>query len=283
MANEDIANAISVLQDGSRMPTIADRLQQGILATLYLGRLMIHKDGLPAHAAFAGLVDTSHLYYDGNSQGGIMGGATTPFAPDFTRAVLGVPGMNYSVLLLRSVDWEAYSLIFNPAYANELERPLVMDLLQLMWDRGEANGYAQHMTTRPYENTPAHRVLLHAAVGDHQVSTFQAEVEARSIGAFARRPAAGRGRLSGTTQLWGIPAIRRFPFAGSAIVMWDSGPGHNGISPLTNTPPDEGEDPHENPRATPAARVQKSEFLKPDGRVVEVCGSTPCRSAAYMP
>ena len=31
-------------------------------------------------------------YYDGNSQGGILGGALTAVAPDFTRAVLGVPG-----------------------------------------------------------------------------------------------------------------------------------------------------------------------------------------------
>ena len=283
MSNEDVPNAISVLQDASRMPTIADRLQQGMLATLYLGRLMIHPDGLPANAAFAGLVDTSHLYFDGNSQGGIMGGATTPFAPDFTRAVLGVPGMNYSVLLLRSKDWAAYSQIFDPAYPDELERPLVMDLLQLLWDRGEADGYAQHMTTHPYPNTPPHAVLLHPAVGDFQVTTFQAEVEARTIGASARRPAADPGRLPGKPQLWGIPTIKTFPFAGSAIVMWDSGAGHNGVAPLGNIAPSVGEDPHENPRSTPAARQQKSDFLMPDGRVTEVCGTTPCHSAAFTP
>src|SRR3954454_7483057 len=116
MSDEDIPNAISVLNDGSRMPTLADRLQQGMLNTLYLGRLMIHPDGLPANSAFAGLVDTTHLYFDGNSQGGIMGGALTPFAPDYTRAVLGVPGMNYSVLLTRSKDWDTYAGFFNPAY-----------------------------------------------------------------------------------------------------------------------------------------------------------------------
>jgi hypothetical protein len=35
-----------------------------------------------------------------------MGGALTALAPDFTKSVLGVPGMNYSTLLNRSVDWE---------------------------------------------------------------------------------------------------------------------------------------------------------------------------------
>ena len=85
-------NAVSVLQDLGRMPTIADRLQQGMLDALYLGRLMIHPQGLAANpllqqARRGRSCRTGHLYYDGNSQGGIMGGALTAVAPDFTRAV----------------------------------------------------------------------------------------------------------------------------------------------------------------------------------------------------
>ncbi len=37
-----------------------------------------------------------------------------------------------------------------------------------------------------------------------------------------------------------------------------------------------GEDPHGDPRNDPDARAQKSEFLKPDGAVVDVCGGAPC-------
>ena len=48
------------------------------------------------------MIDTSKLYYNGNSQGGILGGAFTAISPDATRTTLGVPGMNYSVLLNRS-------------------------------------------------------------------------------------------------------------------------------------------------------------------------------------
>jgi hypothetical protein len=108
-------------------------------------------------------------------------------------------------------------------------------------------------------------------------------VMARTIGASGRVPAAADGRLPGK-QLWGIPAIKTFPFAGSAIVLWDSGPGHNAPAPLTNLPPRDGEDPHENPRSTAAARLQKSEFLKPGGAVVEVCpAGAPCHSDAYTP
>ena len=47
--------------------------------TLYLGRLLAHPQGFAANAAFQGpggqaLLDTSNLYFDSNSQGGILGG-----------------------------------------------------------------------------------------------------------------------------------------------------------------------------------------------------------------
>ena len=85
-----------------------------MLNFLLLGRLMIHPQGLAADPAFqvarrTPLIDTGALFYDGNSQGGIIGGALTAVAPDFPRAVLGVPGMNYSTLLRARVDFDQYA------------------------------------------------------------------------------------------------------------------------------------------------------------------------------
>jgi hypothetical protein len=278
MSEQDIGNAISILNELGRFPTLADRLQQGLLNALFLGRLMIHPGGLGSHPAFQGsdgrsVIDERELYYDGNSQGGIMGGALTAIATDFTRAVLGVPGMNYSVLLHRSVDWDTYNAIYQPAYPDELERTLGLNLIQMLWDRGEANGYALHMTDDPLPGTPAHEVLLHVAFGDHQVANAAAEIEARTIGARIHVPAVTPGRLPDVTPYWGIPPIEAYPYDGSAIVIWDSGAP---APPLVNLPPREGEDPHEDPRADPDARVQKSEFLRPDGAVVDVCSGAPC-------
>ena len=67
-------------------------------------------------------------------------------------------------------------------------------MIQILWDRGEANGYAWHMTRNPYPNTPRHTVLLHEAFGDHQVANVATEVEARVIGARLRTPALDPGR-----------------------------------------------------------------------------------------
>ena len=122
------------------------------------------------------------------------------------------------------------------------------------------------MTDDPPAGTPAHRVL-HAAVGDFQVSTYQADVLARTIGASVFKPAFLPGRLLERVPTFRIPAITQNPFAGSALVCWDNGPVRphgstgNGPTPLENTPPREGKDPHSAPRSTPAARRQKAQFL----------------------
>ena len=136
---------------------------------------MIHPTGFGTDPAFqtadgTSLIDTRRLYYDGNSQGGIIGGALTAVAPDFTRATLGVLGMNYSTLLTRSTDFgtgttrvadarrprtasvRLPALQGLPERANE--RQLIFALMQMLWDRAEADGYAQHMTSDPYPDTP---------------------------------------------------------------------------------------------------------------------------------
>jgi hypothetical protein len=289
----DYPNVLSLLQDLSGFSTLADRVQQGLVNFMYLGRAMIHPQGLSSDPAFQangrGVIDTRRLFYDGNSQGGIIGGALTAVEPDLDRAVLGVPGMNYSLLLTRSHDWGTgkqpdgsglpeYSWFMYSSYTDELERPLVLSLIQMLWDRAEANGYAQHMTSDPLPNTPAHTVLLHAALGDHQVAQIAAETEARTIGAAARTPWADPGRDADREPFYGMRPVTRYPWPGSAIVLWDTG---TPVPPNSNTPPSAGKDPHEAPRNEPAARRQKSEFLRVGGALVDVCGPKPCYAGGW--
>ncbi len=278
MSEEDIGNAVAILQDFSRFPTLPDRGQQGLVNTLFLGRLMIHPRGLASHPAFQdadgrSLIDPRELYYDGNSQGGIMGGAATAISIDWRRAVLGVTGMNYSLLLHRSVDWSTFDAIFRPSYPDELERTIMLTVAQMLWDRADTDGYAQHLTDDPLPGTPPHKVLMHIAFGDHQVAPASAEIEARTIGARIHTPAVSPGRLPDLEPYWGIEPIPSYPYDGSAIVIWDSGAP---VPPLVNLAPSEGSDPHEDPRADPAARRQKAAFLAPDGAVIDVCGGAPC-------
>jgi hypothetical protein len=290
-SGEDIGQIVTTIGDFSLFNSVADRMQQGFLNQLFLGRLLIHPHGLSSSLAFwkngQSVIDTSRLYYDGNSQGAIMGGGLTAVAPDYERAVLGVTGMNYSTLLQRSVDFDTYSALIYPAYPKEIDRQLLFGAIQLLWDRGEADGYAQHMTTKPLPNTPQHAVLLHSAFGDHQVSDTAAEVEARTIGAYGLRPILDPGR-SPWPRFQLIPPPPTMPFYGSALVLWDTGPARTegteivgtDAPPAANLPNRTGDDPHDNVRAMATARLQKAAFLI-KGLIVDVCSGHPCYAGTW--
>ena len=220
--------------------------------------------------------------------------------------------MDYSILLPRSSDYVATQPLtsfdpsqFDPAdpssavgfssvvdffYPDQAQRMLIFDLIQTLWDRSDPDGYATHMTSSAegglLEHTPDHHALLQIAWGDHQVANITAEDEARTIGAGAIDPAVLSTRLSGSNDpggpysydpsspFWGLPAIASFPYAGSAIVMFDSGP--VGASPYGTDPPPPsdvpnrtGQDPHEAPRRACAAQDQKDAFLAIGGMVTE--------------
>jgi hypothetical protein len=276
MAEEDLGSAITVLQDLSNMPKIADRQQQGILAFLFLGRVMRDPSGFAANPAFVidghPALDTSRLYLDGNSQGSILGGALTAVAPDVTRSTLAEAGMNYSLLLDRSVDFDDYLLILEPSYPRRYDRLVGLAVAQLLWDRGETNGYANHVTRDPLPGTPRHDVLLLGAVGDHQVSEYALRVEAATMGVPAHVPLAGPGRIADTLGAFLRP-VPAYPWGGSAYFLWDTG---SPSSPVTNTPPRAGHDPHDDTPNIPAVRALKDQFWHPGGPITDVCGGAAC-------
>ncbi|WP_399677523.1 hypothetical protein [Xenophilus sp.] len=289
-SQNEIIPSVFAFFDLSNAQVPFDTTQQGVLNTLMLGRAMKHAQGFGAHPAFqmgtapASVLDTSELFYDGNSQGGILGGLLMSVAQDIERGVLGVPGMNYSLLLERSSDFPQFGEMVYAAYPDSLDQQFIFSLWQTLWDRAEANGYAQAMTDQPLPDTPPHKVLLHVAYGDHQVTMWSAEIEARTIGARLQCPALAPGRHPDANPYYQLPCIEGTGgFDGSALVVWDSGPGRTTAPPQDNLPPSTGTDPHSDPRNTPAARLQKSEFLRTNGKVVDTCGGQPCRSAAYQP
>ncbi|MBK5232455.1 MAG: hypothetical protein JJE13_05695 [Thermoleophilia bacterium] len=303
MSSSDLGTVISSLTDLSNFPKVVDRLQQGLLNELFLARLMVHPDGLISAPGFHvdpldmnsdPVISTSsgRAFYRGNSQGGILGGALTALAPDFDRTSLGVSAMNFSVLLNRSAAWASYSTFFNPSYRDELERPLALGLAQMLWDRGEPNGYAHRMTSDPLPDTPAHKVLMDIAFGDHLVSNWQSNVMARTIGARAVNPFVYSGRWTGVNGQWGIEPVTSYPYNGSAIAYWDSGPVRpdtgnpgqtlgTGPPPITNTAPPAGLDPHEDPRRADTAQQMVSDFLKSNGRVTNPCAPGACYAGEF--
>ncbi|GIU90899.1 MAG: hypothetical protein KatS3mg010_1998 [Acidimicrobiia bacterium] len=145
----------------------------------------------------------------------------------------------------------------------------------MLWDRGENQGYAQHLTTDPYAGTQPKDVMLLEAFGDHQVANVATENLARTIGARLRAPALEEGRSLDVEPFFGIDPVDSYPAGGSVLVVWDFG---TPPPPTSNVPPREGEDPHGKAGEVPAVLVMVSEFLKTDGKLVDVCGGAPCRT-----
>jgi hypothetical protein len=289
MATEDVPNVATILADMSNFPTLADRVQQGVLNMKLLGEAMIRDRGFAIDAAFQGpggrpVLGGRPLYYDGNSQGGIIGGALVAVDGNIRSAVLGVTGMNYSTLLDRSVDFATYESVFNVSYPSELDREITFGLIQMLWDRAETNGYAHHLRNDSLlPNTSPKHVLLHIAFGDHQVANAAAEVEARTIGAYTNAGFLAPGRSTAVEPGWGIPRIGAYPYTGNALIYWDSG---SDAPPSANVPPTAATnhgDPHSDPRNTRAARDQKAAWFMPEPQLIDVCNGGPCYATPLAP
>jgi hypothetical protein len=282
MSTNDIVNVAGILNDLSNFPTLPDRVQQAHINFQFLARLMKDADGFTTNAAFQGnsapLIANGEVFFNGNSQGGILGGAATAISKEWTRAALGVPGMNFSTLLTRSVDWDAFAPVLFTAYPDELDHTIAYSFIQMLWDRAETNGYAWHLTDDPLAGTPAHQVLLIEAFGDHQVANIATETEARTIGASVYQPALGAGRSPDAEPFWDIPAVSAFPFGGSVLVMWDYGTPTPPTGNLPPRPPTYGTDPHGKGASEPRVGQQVSDFLRSDGFFADLCLGLPCTS-----
>jgi hypothetical protein len=267
MASEDVPAILAFINDLSGFPALPDRLQQAMLNFILLGRLLTAPDGLVADPAFqlggAPLIDTREPYFYGISQGGIAGGTFMALTPDTVRGVLAVGAANYSLLLQRSIDFNVFQELLEPVYPDELDRQLLLGLIQQPWDRADPQAYLPHLIAAPLPGTPAKKLLLQPGIHDSQVTNIATEIQVRSLAIPAVAP---------SVQPWFRVPERAAPFDGSAVAIYDV----NGTAaPLTNTPPADENGVHEAVRRLDAARRQIDAFLRPDGRIESFCDG-PC-------
>jgi hypothetical protein len=282
MSSADLPVVAEILGDLSLFPSLPDRLQQSHLNMSFLGRLLNAEDGFASDEAFQdGDGETAFAVGDtqfvGNSQGGILGGASSAVTTEWERAVFGVPGMNYSLLLTRSSNWPQFAAVFEEAYTDDIERALALAIIQVLWDRGENQGYAQHLTDDPYEGIEPKDVLLIAAYGDHQVANVATDVFARTIGARVHTPMLEEGRSDDVEPGWGLEPLGD-DREGSAYAMWDFGTPPPPPDNQAPSPPEHGEDPHGAGTQELALLAQAFGFLD-TGEVPDVCEG-PCVSTA---
>ena len=131
---------------------------------------------------------------------------------------------------------------------------------------------------------------MNVALGDHQVTNYQADVEARTIGAKIHTPVVYDGRWPDFDVAWNIPRSDAIRTRGSAIVYWDGGPSgttrarrrttcsaptcRRSRTCRTRT----GNDPHGLPRRRAAEQQMVSDFLPPNApsHITDTCNGQPC-------
>jgi len=308
MSDPDLVpSVLPLVTNLSLFHRIPERLHQGILNHLLLGRLLNDPiNGFGSHPAFqlgqggASVIDSSQVYYSGGSQGGIFGGVVMGVTQEFERGFLAVPAANYSTLLQRSVDFVPFFTILNAAYSKPLDRILAYPLIQQLWDRAEPQGYLPHILPGTLSNPPfPHEVLIHMATYDCEVSNLATEIMVRTLGVPQLEPV--------HRSFYGISEASA-PLAGSAFVEIDPqrggsrchtpgstdagaactvdaecpGPGDpasrtqcaSGIPPLTNEAPLFNNGAHGS-TGVPAAGAQIAEFLRNAGTIEQFCVG-PC-------
>jgi hypothetical protein len=261
MSNEDEGLVAEAAATGpERFKVAVDRQHQGHLNALLVMRMMKGRMKDDPHFQLNGVpfIDPSKCYYRGDSQGGIFGGTYMALSTDVTRGLLGEPGYPYNLLLDRSVDFNGFKFLLRGILAHGADLQLALGVVQMLWDRTEPSGYAPYINRDPFPGTPSHEVLIHVAIGDHQVSPLGAHVLARGVGAKNMAPV--------NRSIFGIPEAAG-PLTGSVMVEWDFGLPK---APDVNVPMTMGDDPHDAVRKLHEAMDQSSEFFR-KGVVTNLC------------
>ena len=269
MSSDDVwAIMLMIVGDVGQFAMIPDRCQQGLVEFVAAMQMIGGNLSLDAELTTqdaggnpVSVVDTTQRYYYGNSQGGILGTPYVALAPDIDRAVLGVAGGPYSVLLPRSVDFNTYFLAFKTMYPDYMDISLWLGLMQTLWDSAEPSGYLDSINQDPLPGNTPKEILVQVAIGDSQVSTLGAHMLMRGVGG---------GLIADPTRaVWGLDELAAGA-AGSGLVEWDYGL----EEPFVSIPPNKDTDPHGRVRKEFEAQEQLHHFLS-TGELVNFCDG-PC-------
>ncbi len=271
----------------NNFPAFTDRLRQGVLNQLVLGKMM--KTGLfcrdtafehaPGECAFPGAGE--EMFYYGISLGGIHGTYFMGLSPDVERGVLDVPAVNFSCLLQRSTQFLAFEIVLGTVGVTDpLDYIKMISLLEELWGAAEPVSTVHNTTTDPLPGSGSAKKLLYwPAWLDKQVSNQCTEAAVRSLGI----PNLTGSLVEGLVDIPDVTGP-----VDSASVMWDTGsfnifdPAQEPeIPPLSNQIPTNVCDPHNGPRQTPAATTQMLTFLQPGGQISNFCDGT-CDSVGAL-
>jgi hypothetical protein len=263
MSEPDVTAIVSIGTNLDRAFGFVDRLQQAMINQMALTRaLQTTLAQMPSMRRFdAPLYDPDAVSFYGISQGHIFGVAAVALNPWLDRAVLGVGGGPYSLMMSRSSNFSQLLTLIDLLLADPVMTQKLIALSQHSWDRVDATTWAPALLRAPLPGSPQRHLLTHMGVGDHSVPNLASELLAREIGAPLLGPSAH-------VPFGFTPVEGPLP---SAFVTVDFGV-ENLPGVLARLPTlDERNEVHDSLRDLGAIKAQVDAFLRPDGMVNNFC------------
>ena len=186
-ASDLLVVAKTLLTKPSLFEAIRDNLIQGYAAKFALQHFTEHAlfttdwflfdDDASAPFIYGG--EVTRVFY-GVSQGGILGAGYSALAgPELiNRAILGVPGTPFALVMSRSAEFGGYDNLLLLSFYNNRHVRMLLSLVQMAWDSVEGSGVLAPPLAEAFPPT-----LLQAGLGDPVVPTQAAEALARAYGA----------------------------------------------------------------------------------------------------
>ncbi|MBT8493330.1 MAG: hypothetical protein KJO07_09765, partial [Deltaproteobacteria bacterium] len=107
LTNRQFAAVAFAMNDINRGLSLTEKLHQGLINFIALGRVARHQFANAPELQFEGqaIIDPNNVQYFGASLGGILGNVFMAFDQDIERGALGVPGGPWTLLFERSTYW----------------------------------------------------------------------------------------------------------------------------------------------------------------------------------
>lgn len=261
MSLDDVAwVGASLVGDPVNALDFVDRSHQAMVGQIQLAAAM--KGVLATEPELQGedgalLYDPSTVYFYGNSQGAILGGSYFAVAPEVDRAVLGVGGAGFSLMMMRALPFKPFADMI----LNVVEGPRQLleftALAQSRFDAIDPGVLAPYALQEPLD-PGERRLLLQVGIGDSQVPHVAALLSARAYGVSVLDPA--------PEEVWGLEPVSA-PADASAVTIWDYGYDAGTYADLAS----EENEVHGAIRASAESIAQIDAFFWPDGLLTQTC------------
>lgn len=270
--------AISAAQDLSTFPAIADRLQEGILEFVLLGRAAKHRLGELDPLKSEGIAVDDDVYFLGIVLGGVFGLDVLTLSKVIDRAYLHLTSNNFSTILERSDDFGQFIGLFSKSYESRPAQLIGIAAAQLLWAPTDPVTYAEHVKKKPLHPDAAKKDYIGTVVkADPGLPSVSSETLARSgFGIPLMRP------YDEDYEPWGVP-MAKYPHVGSGLTLYDLGtewPTNANLPPVqpngfqgvaTDHLFKDGAKDGKAPRGT----KQLDHFFQ-TGQIVDACDGEPC-------